>query len=88
MNDLDEIRKKISALDFQILELVAQRMELARRAGRIKLAQHEPITASGIEQQILAKNQQTGKKLNLPKKLVTDLTTLLIAYAKLVQLDE
>lgn len=88
MNNLDDVRKEISTLDLQILELVARRMELARQAGRIKLAQHEPITDPEIEQQILAKNWQTGKKLNLAKKLVTDLTTLLIDYSTLVQLDE
>ena len=87
-DNLDTLRKKITAIDNQLLKLVAERLQLARRIGQHKRQQQIAITNSIVEELILQHNLRTGEELNLPAALVRSLTSLLIDYATCVQQEE
>ena len=87
-DDLDTLRKKIAAIDTQLLELIAERLQLARRAGQHKRQQRAVITDREVEELILQQNLRTGHALHLPETLVRSLTELLITYATRVQQGE
>ena len=89
MNDnFDTLRKKIAAIDAQLLTLIAERLHLARQVGQNKRQQHIAITNSAVEELILHQNLRTGQALHLPETLVRSLTALLIDYATRVQQQE
>lgn len=85
LGELDKIRRRISVIDKQILELIAQRLELAKEMRQLKVSDNKQITNLVVEEHVFARNKQTGKTLNLPEKLTTDITSLLISYATSVQ---
>lgn len=86
--ELDTLRQDIAAIDARLLELVAQRLQLASRVGRHKRQQCLAVTDSAIEALILRQNMRIGQALQLPPALVRSLTALLIDYATRVQREE
>lgn len=88
MSELDNIRKQIAALDARILEQIAARLQLARRAGQLKRIQRIAITDSEVEELIIQENIRIGRSLQLPEQLVREITALLIAYATRVQQED
>lgn len=87
-NDLDTLRKKIAAIDAQLLELIAERLQLARHVGQLKRQQRLAMTDNEVEELILQQNLRTGQALQLPEALVRNLTTLLIDYATRIQQEK
>ena len=53
--ELSEIRKKINAVDDQLLDLFLQRMDLAEEVAAYKNAHNQPILNKTREREILAK---------------------------------
>ena len=84
-DDLDTLRQKIAHIDTRLLELIAERLKLARRVGQLKHQQQLAITDPEIETLIMQQNLRTAQTLQLPAALVRDLTDLLIAYATRAQ---
>ena len=87
-DDLDTLRQKITSIDTRLLELIAERLQLARRVGQIKHQQQLAITDPEIEALIMQQNLRIAQTLQLPPALVRDLTHLLIAYATRAQQAE
>ena len=84
-DDLDTLRQEIANIDTRLLELIAARLQLARRAGQLKQQQQLAITDPETETLIMQQNLRTAQTLQLPPALARDLTNLLIAYATRAQ---
>ena len=80
-----QLRDEIAVIDYQILKLIAKRLQLAQQAGKIKLDRRQPIAVANIERQVIKRNRAIAKELKLPVALVDQLTMLLIDHATKVQ---
>ncbi len=78
-------RKEIHALDQKILELLAERMKLAKKIGRVKKTIGFSIEDSTQEKKVFDLNIKLGKKLGLEESLVLSLTKELIELSKKCQ---
>ena len=58
--DLSEVRRRIDAIDAQLVRLISERGQLAQQVGRLKAADGTPIYASDRESEILRRLAQDG----------------------------
>ncbi|MBS4431437.1 MULTISPECIES: bifunctional chorismate mutase/prephenate dehydratase [Pectobacterium] len=84
-NPLLALRERISALDLQLIELLAQRRELALDVARSKLHSHRPIRDKERERDLLDKLTAAGKKHHLDGHYITRLFQLIIEDSVLTQ---
>lgn len=82
---LTDIRRDIRHVDDQILNLVAQRMALAREVGAAKLEQALPIKDFRVEKDVIERARTRAAQLGLYPELAEALTRLLIQYAVAAQ---
>lgn len=85
VDELRQLRDEIATIDYQILKLIANRLQLARQAGKIKLDRHQPVAVADVERQVIDRNRAIASDLKLPDTLVDQLTMLLIDYATKAQ---
>lgn len=83
--DLDILRSQLEKLDRQLLELVAQRQELAAEIGRTK--QRSGISTRDYRQErdVVQRAQAVAGKLGIPQKLAEGLMLLLIESSLTIQ---
>ena len=84
-NPLLALRDKISALDEQLLALLAQRRELAVEVGKAKLATHRPVRDIERERDLLERLIALGKPHHLDAHYITRLFQLIIEDSVLTQ---
>ncbi|MFP1840414.1 bifunctional chorismate mutase/prephenate dehydratase [Lonsdalea quercina] len=84
-NPLLALRDRISALDLQLLELLAQRRALALDVARAKQTTHRPIRDKERERDLLARLVEAGKKYQLDGHYITRLFQLIIEDSVLTQ---
>jgi len=84
-NPLLALRDKISALDEQLLALLAQRRELAVEVGKAKLASHRPVRDIDRERDLLERLIALGKSHHLDAHYITRLFQLIIEDSVLTQ---
>lgn len=53
MTELDGIRRELDKVDAQLVRLFEERMRLARRVARCKMAHGLPVLDAGREQQVI-----------------------------------
>ena len=78
MNALDQLRSEIEAVDTQLLELIAQRLELAVKVGQQKEEMGIPIRDWSVEKNVIDRAHHTAQKLKLPTEFVKSIMQLLI----------
>ncbi|PWC09481.1 bifunctional chorismate mutase/prephenate dehydratase [Brenneria corticis] len=84
-NPLLALRERISELDVKLLELLAERRELALDIARTKLHSHRPIRDKERERDLLDKLTAAGKKHHLDGHYITRLFQLIIEDSVLTQ---
>ncbi|BDH44852.1 bifunctional chorismate mutase/prephenate dehydratase [Salmonella enterica subsp. enterica serovar Choleraesuis] len=84
-NPLLALRDKISALDEQLLALLAERRKLAIEVGKTKLATHRPVRDIDRERDLLEHLRTRGKALHLDGHYITRLFQLIIEDSVLTQ---
>ncbi|VYU41766.1 bifunctional chorismate mutase/prephenate dehydratase [Metakosakonia massiliensis] len=84
-NPLLDLRVKISALDEQLLSLLAERRLLAVEVGKAKLASHRPVRDIDRERDLLDRLIQLGKTHHLDAHYITRLFQLIIEDSVLTQ---
>ncbi len=82
---VDKIRTKIGEVDNQILKLVKQRLQLARKIGEIKKKSNLPIVDPHVEKEVLERALRWSSELGLNESFTVKLIRLLIAEAVHVQ---
>lgn len=76
--DLEALREQLSAIDQQILALVAERQRLSGSIGALKQATGRPTRDFAREKQVLDRARRQAAGLKLPPALAEALFTLLI----------
>lgn len=76
--DLEELRDRLSAIDRQILELVAERQHLSGRIGSLKRAAGRPIRDFAREKQVVEQARLAAGTLGLVPQVAESLMSLLI----------
>jgi chorismate mutase/prephenate dehydratase len=61
---LDQIRREISELDFEILQALERRVRLAEKAGEIKRDEGIPIRDQEREAEVLEQARELSKRLD------------------------
>ncbi|CAN5621266.1 MAG: chorismate mutase [Gemmatimonadetes bacterium] len=84
--ELEEIRIEIEALDRLIIELIAQRVELARRSGAAKQAAGLPTLDPAREAAVVRRACGTARDLGLEDEDVRYIFWHLIGLARRAQL--
>ncbi|POT56277.1 bifunctional chorismate mutase/prephenate dehydratase [Citrobacter amalonaticus] len=84
-NPLLALRDKISTLDAKLLELLAERRELAEEVGKAKLLSHRPVRDIDRERDLLDRLIQLGKTHHLDAHYITRLFQLIIEDSVLTQ---
>jgi chorismate mutase/prephenate dehydratase len=84
-NPLLDLRVKISALDEQLLTLLAERRLLAVEVGKAKLASHRPVRDIDRERDLLESLITLGKAHHLDAHYITRLFQLIIEDSVLTQ---
>ncbi|WES67161.1 bifunctional chorismate mutase/prephenate dehydratase [Superficieibacter sp. HKU1] len=84
-NPLLTLRDKISALDEQLLALLAERRGLAVEVGKAKLTSHRPVRDIDRERALLERLIQLGKTHQLDAHYITRLFHLIIEDSVLTQ---
>ncbi|WP_318364920.1 bifunctional chorismate mutase/prephenate dehydratase [Enterobacter sp.] len=84
-NPLLDLRVKISALDEQLLTLLAERRLLAVEVGKAKLASHRPVRDIDRERDLLERLITLGKAQHLDAHYITRLFQLIIEDSVLTQ---
>lgn len=86
MNDkLENWRKQIDELDEKILMLLAKRMDIAKRIGKLKREQDLSALDKVRWEKVLTSNLRKGEKLGLSKELVNKLLNLIHKHSLEVQ---
>lgn len=84
-NPLLTLRASISALDEEILRLLAQRRALAVEVGKAKIASHRPVRDAERERDLLERLIELGRDHNLDAHYITRLFQLIIEDSVLTQ---
>lgn len=82
MKKIKCLRKKIDCVDKNILEFLSKRFYFTDKIGKIKKLEKIKIENKKREKEILIKYQKISKKLNLSKKLTTNILKLILQESK------
>ena len=75
---LDELRERLSALDRQLLALVAERQELSRQVAEVKRAEGRPTRDFRRERDVLLQARAAAAALGVSPSLAESVLRLLI----------
>lgn len=82
------LRAEIERVDREILELVARRVDLARRVGEVKREGGAATLDPGREAAVIRSAVETGRAMDLPEEGVRELFWTLVGLCRGAQLDE
>ncbi|AWL12346.1 Chorismate mutase [Saliniradius amylolyticus] len=82
---LDGLRQQISALDADLLALLARRQQLTNDVAETKIKAHLPVRDTAREEKLLIKLIKDGQKLGLTPQYVTSLFHVIIEDSVLNQ---
>lgn len=85
--DISDWRKKIDALDLQIVELLNQRAEAARAIGKLKEATDMPVYEPNRED-VIFRNVRSHNRGPLPDSELVYIYQRLIAVMRCIQQNE
>jgi chorismate mutase len=75
--ELEDLRKKIDALDGELLKALAKRMDVVREIGRYKKSEGLALRDDERLQALLAERLKTADGLDLPRDFVKQLYELI-----------
>jgi len=87
-NNIAEIRDKIDQIDGDLVRLLRERLELARKIGRIKYKNNLPVRDPDRESNMNAKLKAMTDKDLLTKKFIHNVWQLILAESHRVQQEE
>jgi len=85
--DLEMYREQLDSIDLQLIELLAQRMEIVEKIGVLKSHENLSIFQLRRWQKVIEQNLKVGKKLGLSKDFLLKLISL-IHYESIQRQDE
>lgn len=85
MLSIEQLRQQIERTDAAIIEKLAERQELSRQIGRIKLKEGNEIVDPPQESKLFEFYQQLCDKYQLPQSYVKRLFNIIIFNSRMVQ---
>ena len=85
MADLNNIRERITALDNNLLQLLAERRELAIEVAKSKQATSKPVRDQDREQQLLVRLINQGRTQGLNSNYITKIYHSILEDSVLLQ---
>lgn len=85
MADLNDIRTRITTLDNKLLDLLAERRELAIEVAKSKQATSKPVRDQDREQQLLVRLINQGRELGLDSNYITKIYHSILEDSVLLQ---
>ncbi len=85
MLTIEQLREKIEQTDTHIIEKLAERQELAKQIGQLKLEEGRDIIDHSQEKRLFEFYDQLCEKHNVQKAFVKKLFKIIIAYSRGVQ---
>lgn len=82
---IKRIREQIDLIDARLMELVQQRLLLAKEIGQIKLDLGLPVEDLTREAELIAKDRALAEAKNIPADLIEDLLRRLIRESHRVE---
>jgi chorismate mutase / prephenate dehydrogenase len=82
---LKSLRDEIGSIDDDIIQLISKRMKVAKKIGKIKLAESLPIIDYKVEKTVIERSRQRARDEGLYEDLAEGLSRLLIKYSVLAQ---
>lgn len=83
--ELNAIRAEIEQVDRGLLALVAERLELARRAGEVKRSFHEPVIDPPQEDEVIGRAIQFAHEHGIDPEAVRAIMARVIEMSRAVQ---
>lgn len=87
-DEIAELRAGIEALDRQIIERVAERVDLARRIGELKREAGGPTLDPEREAAVIRSAVETAREHELPAEPVRELFWSLMRLCRTAQLED
>lgn len=84
---LAALRAQLEALDAELVDVLARRMELARRIGAEKRAASLPLQDPRREAQVVAAVARHAQRAGLPEESVRDIIWPVVAMCRRAQQD-
>ncbi|WP_338600099.1 chorismate mutase [Sulfolobus tengchongensis] len=85
--ELIRLREEIDKVDEQLVKLLAYRLELSRKIGKIKSNSNISVTDENREIKVKEKWLVNARKYNIPDSLVESILPLIFSYSKLMQIN-
>ena len=77
MKSLEELRKQLDALDEELLHILAKRVELSRKVGKLKKEYGFPLRDEKRMEALIAAKVAKAELLHMPKEFIKELYTLI-----------
>lgn len=88
MESLNNVRAAIEAVDEQLIAAIAQRVALAREAGRVKSASGQPVIDPAREAAVVTRASVLAREAGLPEDEIRALYWRLMAMSRRAQLND
>nr|PZN91387.1 MAG: hypothetical protein DIU52_04050 [bacterium] len=82
---LEQLRRAIAALDAELVELLARRLELAAEIGLIKQRLGLPVLDPAREAEVVRRGATLARERGVDPELVRDLLWRIMAQARVLQ---
>jgi len=75
---IEDIRKRIEKIDYEILRMMANRTAAAVEMGQMKAADGIPLRAPAVEEKVVARYVERAKEFGMSAESASEIATLLI----------
>lgn len=86
--ELEQIRARLAAVDEQIVNVLAERMALARAAGEVKRANGAPTLDPAREAAVVTRASERARTFDLPDEDVRQIFWLIVGMCRRAQAGE
>jgi prephenate dehydrogenase len=83
-----DLRIVIDRQDKQMLTVLAHRIDIARKIGKLKMYQSAPVTDPEREKRMMVQRRDWGKSLGLPEDMIDDLFDVIVKHSSRIQASE
>lgn len=80
MNKMTDYRSQLDKVDQQLLETLAQRLEINREIRRYKADQQLPVVDASREQELLQNRKQYAEQIGVDPELTEELFKQILAF--------
>jgi prephenate dehydrogenase len=83
-----DLRTVIDRQDKQMLTVLAHRIDVARKIGKLKMYQSAPVTDPEREKRMMVQRRDWGKSLGLPEDMIDELFAVIVKHSSRIQTSE